>query len=200
MSKDIITAITIIISLIIILIIIPLTYFYDSYICTKKENNVLIAVMEHPIAKIECPKVLKMNSKEIIGPNLGTMPIQNITEEQCQKICQDRDCNWYNYNQRKNLCWLKKGNLKNDYLTAIRIPDMTRIKSCPSYHIYNNMDIDGSTTKSYQKITQSQCQNLCDQQECDWYSYDKKTNECSLKKGKEINQINVGFNIIPDHM
>lgn len=193
MNQNIITVIVIIISLFIILIIMPLTYFYTTYVCTRRGNVLITPSLG---AQIECPQYIKMNDKEIIGLNIGTMPIKNINENQCQKMCQEQNCVWYNYNQRNNLCWLKRGNPQNDYLTGIRVPRSIKIDACPSFYIYDNMDINGSNTKSYKQISQAQCQILCDQEECDWYGYNKETKECSLKKGKEMNQVNVGFNAI----
>lgn len=139
-----------------------------------------------PVAP-SCPEFSRLVNRDITGFNMSGMPI-NGTEAQCQTLCINTSgCNWYNYSDTDNQCWLKSGHPKNNVITGFRVQDNPHgSTTCPAWYRIMHTDIPGfdmTNLSGYPFVTQSEqaCQNLCVVNNCDWYNLDTATNTCYLK-------------------
>ncbi|XWV26497.1 hypothetical protein QJ857_gp0572 [Tupanvirus soda lake] len=132
-----------------------------------------------------CPTYSSIYSVDIPGFDMSNGYSGNQTEEQCKALCESRNCNWMNFSVNSGDCWLKQGVSKPDLVTGFRIQDNPSGSSCPQYSITNGMDIPGFDMPGspHTNVSQQDCQNLCNNNNCDWYNYQTSTSNCWLKKG-----------------
>ena len=45
---------------------------------------------------------------DISGYNIPSSPVTAKNEGDCQALCDTYNCDWYNYSDKGNGCWLKK--------------------------------------------------------------------------------------------
>jgi len=132
-----------------------------------------------------CPTYSFIRGIDIPGFDMTNGYSKNQTEQQCEALCASKNCNWMNYSVNSSECWLKQGLSKSDQVTGFRIQDNPSGSSCPQYSIINGMDIPGFDMQGspYTNVSQQDCQNLCNSNNCDWYNYQPSTSNCWLKKG-----------------
>ncbi|XWV25236.1 putative PAN domain-containing protein [Tupanvirus deep ocean] len=46
---------------------------------------------------------------------------RNIDANGCQTLCDSMTCDWYNYNNDTQECWIKRANITNDMITGIKL-------------------------------------------------------------------------------
>ncbi|XWV26496.1 hypothetical protein QJ857_gp0573 [Tupanvirus soda lake] len=68
---------------------------------------------------LTCPKFHVVKNMDVDGKTLNYT--KNINENECQSLCNNMTCNWYNYNNDTQECWLKQADITNDMITGIKL-------------------------------------------------------------------------------
>ena len=110
-----------------------------------------------------------------------------MSKQECENKCSSNNCDWLNYDSTLKKCFLKKGGNNQETITAFRIVDNPSGLSCPNYYIVPNTNIPLYDIGMTPNITQSACENLCQQNNCDWFNYNTNKSQCFLKKGDRSN-------------
>ncbi|AGC01862.1 PAN domain-containing protein [Acanthamoeba polyphaga moumouvirus] len=116
------------------------------------------------------------------------------SEANCQALCNNNpNCNFYSYDSLLNFCALSEGTPSNTIVTGFK-NNIRNNSDCPTWSRVN-INIPGFTTSTHDNTSEQQCQQLCQTNNCDWYSHDGNNNTCTLNMGTSINQFNTGFKI-----
>ena len=134
-NKNKIKQIVFVLVIVIVLIIMPLTFIFTYYQFNGSTPNL---ITDTPLNQ----KFIKYNNTNILGNAMQNMPIKKINEEQCQELCKEKKCDWYNYDKQNLQCWLKQGIPKNNFVTGIHMTNTSNYSSycsCGTYFLANTL-------------------------------------------------------------
>lgn len=137
-------------------------------------------------ASPSCPYYSGMPGKDIKDFDMDNGYFENQTLGGCQKLCDDNKCQWLTYDTDSFKCWLKQGINNNDVTTGLKIQSAIE-PGCPTYTFLDKTDISGSDTFSspYSVPTLDECRNLCDTNDCDWFTFNESESKCWLKTASD---------------
>jgi hypothetical protein len=192
--------ITLVVGGILILVIIALAvWYYSSKTPTGPYSNIPPSSSNNSSpgaapAGPTCPYYSGMPDKDIKGFDMDDGYFEQQTLSNCQKLCDDNKCQWLTYDNDSFECWLKQGVDNNDVTTGLRIQSAIDL-GCPTYTYLNKTDISGSDTfaSPYSVPTLDECQNLCDTNDCDWFTFNESEAKCWLKKADNNNNKYTSF-------
>ena len=187
---------------VVLVIIVGLFLVYFLYIKPKKSSNSggtggtsgTGGTVPVPPA---CPTFTRLVGKDIAGFNMANMPIANSTEPACQQSCKSTNgCYWYNFDTSNNNCWLKNSGTKANIVTGFRVQDNpTGTTNCPPWVKMNNVDIVGFdiSDTNIPQLSETDCQQRCIKDNCDWYNYDSANKICYIKQATPLSNVITGF-------
>jgi len=98
------------------------------------------------------------------------------SNEECEKLCDNNDCNGFYYDKDSGLCSMSLGSM------ALGSP----IDLSTSYYRYPYLDYYVEGNNSYTVDNEAKCKSECTNNlECKGYSYDFNKNLCSIKNNLE---------------
>jgi len=68
---------------------------------------------------LNCPNYHVIQNIDVNGKILNYT--KNISADKCQSLCDNMACDWYNYNNDTQECWLKQADITNDMITGIKL-------------------------------------------------------------------------------
>jgi hypothetical protein len=136
-----------------------------------------------------CPPFSQVPNTNIPGYNLGTSTTTNSQDQCLDKCINTPGCDWYNYTT-EGQCFLKQGTPTTGYVTGLKVPNYNagsmnmNGKPCNQWSRLIDTNVTNislpAPVNPITNLSESQCQQNCLTNNCDWYTYDQTQSNCYL--------------------